>query len=191
MSSHSPDAPNLRRAHPLARALIARLESRQNARILEIGAGSGRNTAALRAAGFRVCSYSEQTRCAPPCDAALSTHALLHGTLSTLAAAVERIAHELKPDAPFYATFGSVSDARFGTGTRVDEWTFAPEAGDEKGVAHTYYDEERLQALLKRHFALESMEECPVDEIVGRWAHSEQPRGSVHWFVQATRLRFS
>jgi SAM-dependent methyltransferase len=189
MDSPSPRETNLRRAHPLAIALVERLRTRTHARILDVGSGSGRNTDALKAAGFAVHSVPDAqlaTFSVPPdFDAAISTHALLHGTAVTVAELLARIAHALKAGAPFYATFASTRDARYGKGTRIDDETFAPREGDEKGVAHVYFNERRLRDLLAPHFTIESLEERNVDEIVGRWAHAEKPRGSVHWFVHA------
>jgi hypothetical protein len=192
MNSSSPDASNLRRPHPLAAALIDRLGARP-VQVLEIGTGSGRNTAALAAAGHFVHTISDVV--APHefpsrgrFQGALTTHALLHGTAESIAPLLARIAQLLDDAAPFYATFGSVRDSRFGIGTRIDDWTFAPESGDEIGVPHVYFDEPHLRALLDRYFAIESLEERNVDEIVGRWAHAERPQGSVHWFVRAARL---
>ncbi len=62
--------------------------------------------------------------------------------------------------------------------------------GDERGVAHAYFDRERLTALLEPHFSVESLEERAVDDVVGYWAHRDAPlRGAVHWFVIAANRR--
>lgn len=190
MSKPSPDAGNLRRAHPLADALIARLE--KHACVLDVGAGSGRNSAALQAAGFQVLSIPDAQipafeAPAESCDAAIGTHAFLHGTPQDVAALAARTARSLKPGALFYATFASKRDARFGKGTNAGEDTFAPEAGEEAGVAHAYFDEAGVRRALEPHFEPESIEEVDVDAIVGRWAHVRQPSGSVHWFVRARK----
>ncbi|HEY6325109.1 MAG TPA: methyltransferase domain-containing protein [Candidatus Cybelea sp.] len=183
-------------AHPLARALIARLGPGSDGPVLDFAAGSGRNTRALRAAGLRVVPVADSiAESAAPLAgitarfaAALSTHGLLHGTPSIIANRVASIARRLEPDGLLYATFGSSRDARFGEGKRIDDWTFAPEDGDERGVVHGYFDRERLTALLEPHFAAESLEERSVDDVVGAWAHRESPlRGAVHWFVIAVR----
>jgi hypothetical protein len=180
-----------RAPHPLAIALIERLQSRAGARVLEIGAGSGRNTAALKGAGFDVYAVSdaELPGIAAPgqFDAALSTHGFLHGTAASAAQMLDAVTQRLVRAAPLYATFASVRDARFGNGTRIDDETFAPDEGDEIGVAHVYFTEMRLRELLERRYTIESMEERDVDEVAGRWAHAQKPHGSVHWFVQATR----
>ena len=118
-------------------------------------------------------------------DATLSTHALLHGTPDRIAALVAAIVADLKVDAPLYATFGSKRDARFGKGSRLAPSTYAPDTGDEAGVAHTYFDETALRKLLTPYFIIESLAERQVDEIVGRWAHATQPEGSVHFFLVA------
>lgn len=181
-----PDSPEAAHSppHPLALALIERLRDRPAARVLEVGAGSGRNTRALVAAGLRVGSLAE----AGPYAAALTTHALLHGTFGSVAADLRAIAHLLEHGAPLYATFGSTRDARFGTGTLLEPDVFAPDDGDERGVAHAYFDASHLRELLTAHFAIESMHEVAVDEIAGRWAHATSPlQGAIHWFVMATK----
>ena len=185
MNDHSPQESNLR-PHPLAAALIERLRSSPHARVLQIGIGSGRNRAALLACEFEVHSADEPPASAlSSFDAALSTHTLLHGTRDRIAALVAAIAADLKVDAPCYATFGSKRDARCGKGSRLAPDTYAPDTGDEAGVPHTYFNEADLRELLEPHFIIESLEECHVDEIVGRWAHATQPEGSVHFFLVA------
>lgn len=120
-------------------------------------------------------------------DAALSTHALLHGTLPQIAAAVAATAHRLAPGALFFATIGSQRDPRFGRGDRIDEATFAATEGPERGVAHTYFDEAGVRALFAG-FTLESLEEIFGGAGVGRWAHSDGGAETiVHWYVRARR----
>ncbi|HVR45115.1 MAG TPA: hypothetical protein VMT95_00530 [Candidatus Binatia bacterium] len=183
-------------AHPLARALIAQLGSRTDGPVLDFAAGSGRNTRALRAAGLRVVSVADAVAESPTplagitarFAAALSSHGLLHGTPAAIAHKVGTIARRFEPGGLLYATFGSSRDARFGEGERVDAWTFAPIDGDERGVSHGYFDRERLTALLERCFAIESLEERAVDDVVGAWAHPESPlRGAVHWLAIAAK----
>jgi aminoglycoside 6'-N-acetyltransferase I len=168
--------------HPLALGLIARLRERSGARILEIGAGSGRNTTALRDAGFTVEDYDE--RLDRRYAGALSTHALLHGTPASIAQRLDAIAKALEPGAPLYATFGSMRDARHGEGRRLEEYVFAPVDGDERGVAHTYFDDQRLAKMLETRFAIEALDEVGVDRVAGQWAHEQVPlRGAIHWFA--------
>ena len=175
-------------AHPLAHRLLAELDQRPG-RVLEIGTGSGRNRSVLIASDAQVTSL-EADRLATASggfDAALSTHALLHGTPATLTAAVEAIRALLKPGGRLYATFGSTRDARFGAGTRVADGVFAPLEGDEAGVAHTYWGEPQMRALLER-FDIIELAEMPVDAIAGRWAHRQAPlHRAVHWMVVAQR----
>ncbi len=190
MTDPSTDAGKLRRAHPLAISLIARLRATPNARVLEIGAGTGRNTEAIRAAGIEVDAVADG---APVpvreqyYDAALSTHALLHGTPGTVAASLAAIASALKPGAPLHATFASTLDARFGKGQRISKHVFAAETGDEAGVPHVYFTGEELRSLLEPNYDVESLQETAADDIVGTWAHREPLRGVVHWFVRAIR----
>jgi hypothetical protein len=181
MNDDSPSSPN-RPPHPLAVALIERLRGRSGARVLEIGPGSGRNTRALTAAGMSVQAFGDGA--APGATAALATHALLHGTPESIARDLRTIAALLEPDAPFYATFGSVRDARFGNGERLGEHVFAPLDGDEAGVAHTFFTRSMLDTLLESDWHVESIDEVSVDDVAGSWAHLRDPlRGAVHWFA--------
>ncbi len=183
-------------AHPLAECLIEHLQYRPGSRVLDFASGSGRNTAALREAGFAVIAIDDGGAALPGAlaasdgefAAAVSTHGLLHGTPKSIAAALDAIAERLENNGRLYATFGSVRDARFGQGERLGDWTFAPIEEPERGVPHTYYDRERLEALLSLGFLIESLDERGVDQTAGSWAHADRPlRGAVHWFVVARK----
>jgi len=202
-------------AHVLARELAARITPAfaPNDRVLMLGIGRGRNVApfaranvaldiveaddgrAREAAATFASDPSVHVACATYAGpypfprghgAALSTHALLHADLPGVARALAAIARALRASAPFYATFGSTNDPRYGAGTCIDAATYAPPDGPEAGVAHVYFDERRLRAALGA-FAIESLEEVDAAEHVGRWAHDEQDAARiVHWFVRAT-----
>ena len=179
-------------AHPLVKRLIAAVGA--GAPVLEIGAGSGRNTAALRAAGCEVSALADGACRAPlpyagaQFSAALSTHGLFHGRPPEVRALCAEIARVLCAQAPFYFTLTAREDARYGLGERVDEDTFAPLEGPEAGVPHAYFSREAVRALIADRFTLESLELVAVDAIVGRWAHgADEPPGKVHWFVLARR----
>ncbi len=179
MTSDSSPPPT-RPPHVLARDLLRRLEGLSGATVLEIGRGSGRNTSALTAAGHRVTDLDENIAA----DAALSTHALLHGTRDDVRKLLERIASRLRAEAPLYGTFGSLRDARFGEGTKIAEGCYAPLAGDERGVPHAYFDEASLREMLLPAWHIESLQEVRVDDIAGDWAHRERPlRDAFHWFA--------
>jgi hypothetical protein len=185
MNDDSPRAAE-RPPHPLAVALIERLGSRRGAAVLVHGAGSGRNTAAIERAGFTIRALDDAEPAS--CAAGLSTHALLHGTPAIIAASLERIAAVLEPGAPFYATFGSVDDARYGAGKEIEPFVYAPLDGDEAGVAHAFFNRERLRTLLSRDFTIEALDQRDVDAIAGSWAHQLRPlRGAVHWFALLRR----
>jgi hypothetical protein len=180
----------------LAERLIERLQSSPKSRILDFAAGRGRNSDALRAAGFNTVAVGDEdaasgaplARVPGTFEAVLSTHGFLHGTTGAIAARLQAVALRLEPGGLLYATFASTRDARFGRGERIDASTFAPLEGDERGVAHVYFDRERLHALLETEFTVEASQECGVDEIAGSWAHAQRPlEGSVHWFVVARR----
>jgi hypothetical protein len=176
--------------------LIAQLRERDDARVMDFGCGQRRNTAALRAAGLDVFSLDDEragdaaaiATIPDRFDAVLATHALLHGTPKGIAERIDAIAGLLHPGGVFAATFASIRDARYGRGERIADQTFAPSEGDERGVAHAYYDEPRLRAVLGAYFTVVSLEERGVDGVAGRWAHPTTPlRGAVHWFVNASK----
>jgi hypothetical protein len=182
--------------HPLAEDLINRLHSGPKTRVLDFASGRGRNGEALRRAGLRVVSVSDEEAAsdgpvraaAGPFTAVLSTHGFLHGTAAAIAARMRAVAKRLAGDGLFYATFGSVRDARFGHGHRIDESTYTPMDGDERGVAHAYFDREALLTILEPNFVVESLREERVDQIAGSWAHPTRPLGgAVHWFVIARK----
>jgi hypothetical protein len=176
--------------HPLAVELIERIGAQSGRHILELGCGRGRNTGALREAGLRAEAIPDDLLLPPPAlaagqfDAALSTHGFLHGLPRDIRALLEITADALKSKAPLYGTFASTRDARFGKGTQIDDQTYAPDSGDEVGVAHVYYDEIMLREVLEPLFEIESLEEVSADALVGRWAHAQMPSGTVHWFAR-------
>ncbi len=90
----------------------------------------------------------------------------------------------LRPGAPIFITLGSLKDARFGFGLPLDDRTFAPGDGPEKGIPHAYVDRASITEVL-RGYTIESLEERAVDEVVGRWAHAPTETGLHHWFVIA------
>lgn len=180
----------------MAAALIERLHADDAPRVLDFASGRGRNSAAFRAAGFTVVEVDDAAAASPEplrdisdwFDAAISTHGLLHGTNDAIASRVHAIAQRLRSGGLLYATFGSSRDERFGQGLRLSDWTFARLDGDERGVVHTFFDRDRLNALLKPYFEAESVEEIGVDDVAGRWAHSTIPlQNAVHWFVMARK----
>jgi hypothetical protein len=183
-------------AHPLAQRLIECLRGGRESRVLDFASGRGRNAAALRGAGVTVVEVDDASAALPESltrmnerfSAVLSTHGLLHGTAAAIAARTHAIAALLEDGGLLFATFGSSRDARFGEGERIDHSTYAPVAGDERGVAHTFFSEAAVRALLDPHFAIESLTEHGVDEAAGSWAHQEKPlTGAVHWFVVARK----
>jgi hypothetical protein len=182
--------------HPLTVLLIERLRGAPGSRVLDFGSGRGRNAVALRRAGLTVVAVDDSIADSAqplagitgPFAAAISTHGFLHGRLEAIEARLYAVASRLEEGGVLYATFGSSRDARFGHGRRLDQSTFAPTAGDERGVAHTFLDRDRLATLLAPHFVIESLEERGVDEIAGAWAHRERPlEAAAHWFAIARK----
>ncbi len=181
-------------AHPLAEALIGLARRRPfDGPVIEVGTGSGRNTRALVEAGIPNVSvpddtpYTQLPGTRDHYGAALSSHAYLHGASAKLRAGIAELRRVLRPDAPVFITVGSFKDARYGLGIPFDERSFAPGDGDEAGIPHAYFDRDGVVELLFG-FAIESMEEVEVDDIVGRWAHGDDGvAGRVHWFVRARK----
>ncbi|GAC1305875.1 MAG: hypothetical protein NVSMB21_07980 [Vulcanimicrobiaceae bacterium] len=201
-------------ARELAERVAASVGLGEMRSVLHIGLGSGRNVPPFLGARLRVAAvegdearataaarrFAHQprvriaARLEDLCDAddasyagALSTHALLHGTLAEIGAAIDAVRARLAPDAPFYATLGSTNDPRYGVGRRLAAATFAPLAGDETGIAHSYVDLAGARSLFAR-FVIESLEENHGGASVGRWAHGEAEAARiVHWYVRARR----
>jgi SAM-dependent methyltransferase len=180
----------------LAERLIERLQTGAETRVLDFATGSGRNARALRAAGFTVVTLDDATAesdspfagIAQDFAAILSTHGLLHGTPASIGARVREAVRHLAPGGVLYATFGSTRDARFGVGRRIDASTYAPLDGDERGVAHAYFQRVEIGALLAPLVEIESLEEHVVDRIAGSWAHRRRPlAGAAHWFAIARK----
>jgi hypothetical protein len=204
--------------HPLALALadLVRSAPSDGPRfVLALGGGSGRNIPPLLAAHLSVDileedpdraralrdrfdreptvrvahgSYAEPNIFKQRYNAVLSTHALLHGSPSSISAAIQALKDRLVPDADLMLTLGSASDPRFGTGQRIDAQTWTPEEGPEAGVPHVYYDREEAHTLL-RSFAVVSLREVYARDIVGSWAHApDRTPGIVHWFAHVTNI---
>ena len=119
--------------------------------------------------------------------AALSSHGYLHGATAKVRAGLAELRRVLRPGAPIYITLGSIHDERFGFGEALDEWTFAPGDGPEKGIPHAFFDRDTIVELL-RGFTIESLDELDTTTIVGEWAHDpDVGRIPCHWFAVATR----
>jgi len=181
-------------AHPLASELAARyVERALRGPVIEIAAGSGRNTRYFVDRAVPIVStrddetYTQLPGGRNTYAAALSTHGYLHGTVAKLRLGFAELRRVLRPGAPVALTLGSIHDARFGLGTAIDETTFAPGDGEEAGIPHSYFDRQGVLDVLAPAFAVESLAEVHVDEIVGRWAH-EAPTGMWHWFVHGRRV---
>ena len=180
-------------AHPLAYQVIEILKARQlRGPVIEVAAGSGRNTRALQAAGLNVVAtsdddpYTQLPGNRGEYVAALSTHGYLHGAVAKLRAGLAELRRVLADGAAIAITLGSITDARFGFGEQLDDNTFAPGDGEEIGIPHAYFDRDGVSELMRGLFTIASLEEMDVDDIVSRDTHSE-PAGMRHWFVLARK----
>jgi SAM-dependent methyltransferase len=94
----------------LAVRLIEHLRGVPKIRVLEFACGAGRNTRALRAAGFDVVAIDDRAaasgaplaRVNGTFAAAISTHGLLHGTPAIIAEHVSQIARLLGKSGTLY-----------------------------------------------------------------------------------------
>jgi len=188
-------APSTQGPHPLAERLIERYRAAGlTSPVLEVAAGASRNTRAFEAAGIPVIAtrdddpYTQLPGERETFDAAFSSHGYLHGASAKVRAGIGELRRVLVPGAPVYITLGSIHDERFGFGEALDETTFAPGDGPEKGIPHAYYERDTAIELL-RGFTIESLEEVDATDIVGTWAHDpdEEHLPILHWFVVATR----
>jgi hypothetical protein len=188
-------APSTQGPHPLAQRLIERYRAAGwTLPVLEVAAGAGRNTRAFAAAGIAVVatrddeSYTQLPGERDAYAAAFSSHGYLHGATAKVRAGFAELRRVLVPGAPIAVSLGSIHDERFGFGEALDEWTFAPGDGPEKGIPHAFFDRDTIVELL-RGFTIESLEDVDATEIVGTWAHEPgaEPEPIRHWFVTATR----
>jgi hypothetical protein len=182
--------------HPLAELLIARYRAGNlQGPVLDVHAGSGRNTRALVDAGIPVLStrddepYTQLPGGRDVFAAAISSHGYLHGTTAKLRLGLGELRRVLQPGAPIYITLGSLRDPRFGFGLALDERTFAPGDGPEAGIPHAFFERDGILELL-RGFTIESMDDVDVTGIVGRGAHPDpedgaEPERVMHWLVVA------
>jgi len=185
------NAPSPEDGHPLAYDLVRLYRADGGAKpVIEVHAGSGRNTHVLTRAGLPVVTtrddepYTQLPGARGAYGGALSTHGYLHGAVAKLRAGIAELRRVLEPGSPVALTLGSISDARYGFGTPLDEHTFAPGDGEEAGIPHAFLDRDGVYEVLGRSFRIETLGEVAADDIVGHWAH-ENPRGIVHWFVTA------
>ena len=175
--------------HPLARELATRLIGRPpgRRRTLLVGLGNGRNVPPLVEARAELTvatgGYEEVPLLGGGFDAALSTHAYLHGTSEAVSNALRSLAERLVPGAPCYLTLGSAADPRFGCGRRLDAQSWAANDGPEAGVAHAYFDLEQARIALAPFASAEIVEGWAS---AGAWAHGPlEIERTVHWFVRA------
>jgi len=209
-------APSTQGPHPLAERLIAEyLAAGLSGPVLEIAAGRGRSTQAFVAAGIPIVAtadadpYTQLPGARDAYAAAFSSHGYLHGAAAKVRAGFAELRRVLRPGAPVFVTLGSIHDERFGFGEALDEWTFAPGDGPEKGVPHAYFEQDEIPRLLAG-YTLESLAEIDATEIVGTWAHPadggspaesglpleaanakdsrrQKPPRILHWFVVARK----
>jgi hypothetical protein len=187
--------PSTQGPHPLAERLIARYRAAGwTAPVLEIAAGAGRNSRAFQAAGIPLIAtrddepYTQLPGERESYAAAFSSHGYLHGATAKIRAGFGELRRVLVAGAPLYVTLGSIHDERFGFGEALDEWTFAPGDGAERGIPHAYFDRDTIVDLL-RGFTIEVLDEVDATTIVGEWAHASGDLITPihHWFVVATR----
>lgn len=176
----------------MAQRLYERVADRDGS-VIVVGDGRGRNSHALRDAGLHVVAIPDETPytqldvASRSFIGALSTHAYLHGTSAKIRSGLAELARVLAAGATAFLTFGSIRDVRYGFGDPLDEHTFAPGDGPEKGVPHAYFDRDAIIEIL-RPMAIVSAEEVHVDDIIGKWAHlQDEPPGKVHWFVEVRK----
>jgi hypothetical protein len=187
-------APSTQGPHPLAERLIERYRAAGwTLPVLEVAAGAGRNTHAFKAADIPVVAtrddepYTQLPGEHDTYAAAFSSHGYLHGATAKIRAGFAELRRVLAPGAPVLITLGSINDERFGFGEALDEWTFAPGDGPEKGIPHAFFERFTIVELL-RGFMIESLDEVDATETVGTWAHPPDSHERIrHWFVIATR----
>lgn len=185
------------------------MHARGCASVYDLGCGAGRHTLFLAQQGFSVTasdispSAIEHTRerldragasaslqrfdmrdwpFEDGCfDAVIAYNVIYHAVRTEVESILAQIYRTLRPGGLLLITFKSTLDAQFGLGRELAPFTWAPDSGVEKGVAHYYVDEAEAKRLL-REFDLISMlhkQEYPVSAV------SERHRA--HWVIRAAR----
>lgn len=114
-------------------------------------------------------------------DAVLAFNVVYHAFREDIESVLAEIRRTLRPGGLLFVTLKSTLDAQYGLGRELARFTWAPESGIEKDVAHYYVDEGEARRLL-REFELISMihkQEYPLS------ATSERHRA--HWVIRAAR----
>jgi SAM-dependent methyltransferase len=177
--------------------------------VYDLGCGAGRHTLFLAQQGFSVSasdlssSAIEQTRARlgqagveaslsrldmrdwpfedGSFDAVVAFNVVYHALREEVESILAQVRRTLRPGGLLLITFKSTQDSQYGQGRELADFTWAPESGIEKDVAHYYVDEGEAKRLL-REFDLVSLvhkQEFPVS------ATSERHRA--HWVIRATR----
>lgn len=196
---------------PSVVSLSREMDRRGFSRVLDLGCGAGRHTTYLSGLGFEVVGLDPASSGLEHCyrdlvtrelprrlvlagmerlpfpdysyQCVISTYVIHHNTMRGVAAAIGEIERILVPGGLFLATVLGRGDFKYGVGRKVEEGTYVPLEGDERGVVHHFFDREEIGELLGsfRIISLASDEE-EVDFPGGRDVRHD------HWEVLAEKL---
>lgn len=110
-------------------------------------------------------------------DAVISIHVIFHNPKSLILQTISEIKRVLKPGGRTLLTFNSTYSSRYGTGEKLEEGTYIPDIGRDRGIPHHFSDLADLAGLLTGFKVLSVNLSENVDD----------DHRSSHWIVAARK----
>lgn len=82
-------------------------------------------------------------------DAIIAYNVVYHAMRNEVEHVIRQAYRVLSMNGVMLVTFKSILDSEYGEGLRLDQSTYAPVAGVEKGIPHYYVDEDEVRRLLQ------------------------------------------
>jgi len=197
--------------HPSVVSLQREMDNRGFRKILDLGCGAGRHTTYLSGLGFEVVGLDPASSGLEHCygelvtrelprrlvlagmerlpfhdssyQCVVSTYVIHHNSILGITLAIGEIERILVPGGLFLATVLGRKDFKYGVGRRVEDGTYVPTEGDERGVVHHFFERDEIMDLLGS-FRIISLagDEAEVDFPGGKCVRHD------HWEVLAEKL---
>ena len=103
-------------------------------------------------------------------DGMISTHVIHHGTMSEISKTINEIFRVIRKGGIGYIIAFSENDFKLGQGNRLEQGTYVPTEGEERGIPHHLFTKEELMNSM-RAFEILSLKEDISQTEVGNRAH--------------------
>ena len=103
-------------------------------------------------------------------DGMISTHVIHHGTMSEISKTINEIFRVIRKGGIGYIIALSENDFKLGQGNRLEQGTYVPTEGEERGIPHHLFTKEGLMNSM-RAFEILSLKEDISQTEVGNRAH--------------------